>query len=603
MTGLTDENHQLRNVVQQMHQAAAASSTATKASRSGALVDTRMAAKPSQFDGQHEHWYDWSFTFKAYCGAISGDLRKLMEYSATSVNPIGHDPGNEEHSRSLYYMLVMSCREKALKKLRSVLEGHGLEAWRIFNLEWEPRQQQRFTAMLTSILRAELEDPIESSLDSWEDLIRRFEQQSGETIADSIKASVICHGVKNEKLREHLALNAARLTSLTDVRDELRKISQAQRTWTVGNLAGQDPMPMEIGAVQKGKGKGKSKGKKGEKGEKGSKGGKGGKGEQKGMAEDRECFYCKKAGHLIADCRKKKQDEQKDQKRTTSAMQPEAETKTQAATTSASHVTSNALQPAWSSAEVAHVMALLSAQAQQRKQLPMHVQINALNTMGVTDAEDEFGVFMLQEIEENVPVSSVVVQDGWMLWDSGSGLTTCGINDFDDVVMTAPKKLPKMQAATGHGVEVYGARTVRFETPQKEILSITFQVSNVTMPILAADAFLDAGCAVEMDGAHNLLRTPGGSKLIIERRVHSWWLKLKRVYDNIEEPNLVLMALSRPSAGGRQLPIAVEQEGVVQDLGQQAASSGSRDPLVSVAHEPVAGNELDSRATTMKSWW
>ena len=287
VTGLTDENHQLRNVVQQMHQAAAASSTAAKASRSGALVDIRMAAKPSQFDGQHEHWYDWSFTFKA----ISGDLRKLMEYRATSVNPIGHDPGNEEHSRSLYYMLVMSCGEKALKKLRSVLEGHGLEVCRIFNLEWEPRQQQRFTAMLTSILRAELEDPIESSLDSWEDLIRRFEQQSGETIADSIKASVICHGVKNEKLREHLALNAARLTSLTDVRDELRKISQAQRTWTVGNLAGQDPMPMEIGAVQKGKGKGKSKGKKGEKGEKGSQGGKGGKGEQKGMEEERERFY------------------------------------------------------------------------------------------------------------------------------------------------------------------------------------------------------------------------------------------------------------------------------------------------------------------------
>ena len=162
--------------------------------------------------------------------------------------------------------------------------------------------------MLTSILRAELEDPIESSLDSWEDLIRHFEQQSGETIVDSIKASVICHGVKNEKLKEHLALNAARLTSFSDVKDELRKISQAQRTWTVGNRAGQDPIPMEIGAVQKGKGKGKSRGKKGEKGEKGSKGGKGGKGEQKGMAEDRECFYCKKTGHLIADCRKKKHD-------------------------------------------------------------------------------------------------------------------------------------------------------------------------------------------------------------------------------------------------------------------------------------------------------
>ncbi len=62
------------------------------------------------------------------------------------------------------------------------------------------------------------------------------------------------------------------------------------------------------------------------------------------------------------------------------------------------------------------------------------MQIKALSSTRAHDAEDEFGVYMVQEIEENLMVGSVTSQEGWMLWHSGSGLTTCGINDFDDVV-------------------------------------------------------------------------------------------------------------------------------------------------------------------------
>ena len=53
--------------------------------------------------------------------------------------------------------------------------------------------------MLTNMIRVELEDPIAMSLDAWEEAVRQFEEQSEEDVADSIKASVVGHGVKDEK--------------------------------------------------------------------------------------------------------------------------------------------------------------------------------------------------------------------------------------------------------------------------------------------------------------------------------------------------------------------------------------------------------------------
>ena len=114
--------------------------------------------------------------------------------------------------------------------------------------------------MLTNMIRVELEDTIAMSLDAWEEAVRQFKEQSEEDIADSIKASGVGYGVKNDQWREHLALNASRLTTFNHVKEGLRKIIQAQRAWTPTTSAGSAHVPMDIGALQTGKGA-KSKGK------------------------------------------------------------------------------------------------------------------------------------------------------------------------------------------------------------------------------------------------------------------------------------------------------------------------------------------------------
>ena len=55
-------------------------------------------------------------------------------------------------------------------------------------------------------------------------------------------------------------MNASRLTTFNHVKEGLRKITQAQRAWTTATSAGSAHVPMDIGALQRGKGA-KSKGK------------------------------------------------------------------------------------------------------------------------------------------------------------------------------------------------------------------------------------------------------------------------------------------------------------------------------------------------------
>ena len=151
--------------------------------------------------------------------------------------------------------------------------------------------------MLTSILRVELRGLLIPSIEAWERQIRDYETQSGETVPNAIMASVLCSGVQNPRVKEHLALNASRLPEYKAVREEVTKIAHAQRQWTA------DAVPMEVDSVGakagvKGrpKGGGKDNPKGDPKGDGGKKGGKKGQPAHDGTGDQEEsriCYYCK----------------------------------------------------------------------------------------------------------------------------------------------------------------------------------------------------------------------------------------------------------------------------------------------------------------------
>ena len=226
------------------------------------IVDKKLLSKPFPFDGDQKSWRDWSFVFKAYIAATSASLKAAMDAVATSDAPINNSNLTNDEAKlsiDLYYTLVLMAKDRALPKLQSCPENQGLEAWRQYILEYEPRANNRLGVALDQIIKHRFVEPIIQSLEAWETLITKYNQQSVEKLGENIMLSLLTNNMDIHKIKDHLALNAARMRTYADVRAELVCIGQASKDWSTAS------QPMIVDAVTKGKGKGKE-GKEGKKG-------------------------------------------------------------------------------------------------------------------------------------------------------------------------------------------------------------------------------------------------------------------------------------------------------------------------------------------------
>ena len=109
---------------------------------------------------------------------------------------------------------------------------------------------------------------------------------------DDIKIGVTMLEMKDMRVTEHLIWNSVRITSWNQIREEIHQITRTQQ------YIDSQPMPMQLGANPKSKGKGKDA--------KGKDKAKDAKNESSTTAksdDQRKCFYCQKSGHVRAECR------------------------------------------------------------------------------------------------------------------------------------------------------------------------------------------------------------------------------------------------------------------------------------------------------------
>ena len=92
-------------------------------------------------------------------------------------------------------------------------------------------------------------------MESFERECQLYATQSGSPISDDLKVGIVLANIDDGPAREHLMLNAERLTTWQIFKTELEQITRL-RSYSGG------PVAMEVDAITKGKGKGK--GKKGE---------------------------------------------------------------------------------------------------------------------------------------------------------------------------------------------------------------------------------------------------------------------------------------------------------------------------------------------------
>eukprot|EP00434_Breviolum_minutum_P036168 symbB.v1.2.032038.t1/scaffold3793.1/size50245/2 len=256
--------------------------TAPASSAGPALIDTRAYGRLRTFSGKEEDWATWSFVARSYLDLLSQQFRDLMLKAETvdtaaSITLTGMNQNARTHSWTLFNVLTQSV--EGLVDASEFLEV----------------------------------------LETWEVLIRRYEEQSKEAVNDPTQCAVVMkHAPSGIRLALRTASssidsNYARLKRC--VKDYLQTgLNYDQQGTSVPAKDTGGPAPMDVGAIQKGDNKGKwGKGK-----DKGGKGKKGKKGKEKGVMKasgksrrfDGYCSYCEKYGHKKADCRQRARDQQ-----------------------------------------------------------------------------------------------------------------------------------------------------------------------------------------------------------------------------------------------------------------------------------------------------
>ena len=306
-------------------------------------VKTPDIFKPDTRDQELKQWNDWKFGFINYVKSIEPNMAGSMKMVEDNLNgDFTFDDMTDETKAMavrLYAVLTSYLRNRPLKLVRHIRHENGFEAWQRLLKEMQPATRARALALLTQLSRVQFAEgkTISEQLPQYETIITEYERISGHTYADDAKVASILQAVPPH-LRAHLQLWISDETTYEQVKNKVMELEALATRWDSSNslslptrMSMDEATPMEVDYIrgEKGKkgGKGKSKDQKGktkgkEKGKmktdgKGSwksndtgrsqweKGGFGKKGKSpdkgaKGKAG--ACHNCGKPGHYAKDC-------------------------------------------------------------------------------------------------------------------------------------------------------------------------------------------------------------------------------------------------------------------------------------------------------------
>ena len=125
-------------------------------------------------------------------GAWATELRQLMHAAAkqqTATTLEGMTSRQRQLSETLYYMMTLVLKHRALRLLMGCEPGNGFESWRLLVKTLEPQAAGRHLRTLAQVLSPELganlsgpqglEERFSDLLQTWENRNRELQQNDG----------------------------------------------------------------------------------------------------------------------------------------------------------------------------------------------------------------------------------------------------------------------------------------------------------------------------------------------------------------------------------------------------------------------------------------
>ena len=209
------------------------------------ILDTRLIQKIESYANEKEKWKQWSFVLVAVVSAQLPDIQQALEVAANLSSDLNNSVLTTEQQRvnaQFYTLLTMVLKGEALDVLMNVPMGNGFECWRRLKQQHEPRTAAHKRSQLIMIINGtNLSGDYEARLNQWERRIREYET-GGATISEETRMAVLHSVLSPTDIREHLTLQATRLTTYIEMKEEIRRVMTSRQ-----GQAASTSTDMEIG--------------------------------------------------------------------------------------------------------------------------------------------------------------------------------------------------------------------------------------------------------------------------------------------------------------------------------------------------------------------
>eukprot|EP00435_Cladocopium_sp_Y103_P023304 s2901_g5.t1 len=293
------------------------------ATQSGLSMASRVLKNPDPFSGEDPYSFSsWKFGFCSWMSFGDNRFQKAFE-EVEKLKPTEelkpYSPDERDLSTKLYAVLTSYLRGRCVGLVRSFSKTQdGFRLWRALLAEFEPPSRQRSLAVAQALASYPTFSSAKSALENvlmYESLVQTFEELSGQTYPEELKAATLIRCSCIEKPLNPVPETSAITNANGPVPMEVDRVyndkgkgykgkskskSKGKGWWSFGSygLQGRGRGRGKGGRTNKGKGKGKQKGKfKSKSKDYGKKGGRKGK-----QLDPQQCRLCHEFGHWSRDC-------------------------------------------------------------------------------------------------------------------------------------------------------------------------------------------------------------------------------------------------------------------------------------------------------------